>query len=133
MINNTVIYKSYTILNNNFLKIRNVFLQENLFTFVWIRSLFYHLLQRAHQTSWYKIWFGYTTNVNKQTDTINSKRAFLEVSLWFFYICVLKTSACRIDLCKISLQYSGKLSFLILMSYWKSQKVHFSKTKIILI
>ena len=69
MINNTVIYKSYTIFNNNFLKVCNIFFKENIFSFAWISSLFYHHLLRAQQTSWYKVWFGYTTNVNKQTDS----------------------------------------------------------------
>ena len=45
------------------------FLKENIFSFVWTSSLFYHDLLRAHQTSWYIVWFGYTTNVNKQTDS----------------------------------------------------------------
>ena len=44
------------------------FLKENIFSFVWSSSLFYHHLLRAHLISWYKVWFGYTTNVNKHTE-----------------------------------------------------------------
>ena len=69
MINNTVIYRSYTNLNYNFLKICDYSFKGNIFSFIWISSLFYHYLLRAHPTSWYKVWFGYTTNVNQQTDS----------------------------------------------------------------
>ena len=65
MINNTVIYKSYTILSNNFPKICNV-LQEKIYSVSF--GLVHYFIIIYHQTSWYKVWFGYTTDVNKQTD-----------------------------------------------------------------
>ena len=73
MINNTVIYKFYTILNYNLFLLSNVFFEENIISLVWFSSLSYHHLPRARQTSWNKIGdfiFRYTTNLNKQTDSL---------------------------------------------------------------
>ena len=63
-------------------------MKKEIFSLVWFSSLFYHHLLRAHQTSWHKIWWFYFSlhYKCKQTDrfsvdTINSNRAYLEVSL----------------------------------------------------